>query len=986
MALRLGRKMVFPQWVKWMPENAVGPWLARRLIFFLAFAGISQMLLAQIPGENRPNDTPRFHINAQAVAVDVVVTKPSGEPVSGLLQRDFTVLEDGKPQAIDFFEEHSAPADAASPASPLPPDVFTNQPAAASDTGTALLVDELNTAPQDQHAMFSAVEGFLENLPPRSKVAIFILRSRLELVRGFTTDVSGLQTAMRRQKATALPAGNRSQQEDAEDRMTAALFAESRAQYAGAEGVATIQEADRTDRTLGALEQLARNLASAPGRKNLIWFAGSFPVSLFPQGDEARSGRHQSGSEQGIRKAAGLLAESKIAVYPVSVLGVANRVSSEAATRSEEVHGGDIAGADEEQNLVRNANTASMERLASETGGRAVYGTNDLKGAAASVVRDVAHYYTLVYTPAAKRSDGKFRRIEVKVDQPNLRLAYRRGYYGGPSTADEAQRGSDPLPPLLLPGLPPATQVVYEAYVQSAPRPGDAVPAGGNTKLSGPATRYSINFTIPPSGLSFETAANGAQVGIIETAMVAYDRAGNRLNWAGGLTNAALNPSSYEAAQRSGLLLHLEMDVPSTAATIVTGVYDLGGQRAGTLEIPVSQSLPPASQAAGSEAKVPEPPSGTDEQASPAAAAETTPAEAETAPVSQPGQPARTPDPVLVLRPSATKPAAAGAVREGHMFLDVVVNDAAGNPVKGLEPWDFKLLDNARSSKILSFRGFDGKAARPDPPVEVILVLDELNLPFTQVAFVKSELSEFLRQNGGHLAQPLSIMLLTAEGLRIQPRPSVDGLAQLDLLNQIKGHVSSINPAMGGEGALERAQISVHQLATIAENEAKKPGRKQLIWVGPGWPMLQSQTFRFNEKNRRQYFKVIVELTNRLREARIVVYSVAPEDSSMGGGPSRSLLYKDFLKPVPTEQQANVGNLGLKVLATNTGGRILGPDNDLVEQINQCIAEANAFYRLSFDPPHADRADEYHDIQVQVNQPGMMVRTNSGYYNEPPGN
>ena len=79
-------------------------------------------------------------------------------------------------------------------------------------------------------------------------------------------------------------------------------------------------------------------------------------------------------------------------------------------------------------------------------------------------------------------------------------------------------------------------------------------------------------------------------------------------------------------------------------------------------------------------------------------------------------------------------------------------------------------------------------------------MIDELNLPFAQAAFVKSELAEFLRQNGGHLAQPLSIMLLTAEGLRIQPRPSVDGLAQLEVLNQIKGHISSINPAMGGEG------------------------------------------------------------------------------------------------------------------------------------------------------------------------------------------
>ena len=187
--------------------------------------------------------------------------------------------------------------------------------------------------------------------------------------------------------------------------------------------------------------------------------------------------------------------------------------------------------------------------------------------------------------------------------------------------------------------MPPATQVVYEAYVQSAPRPADATPAGGNAKLSGRVMRYSVNFTIPPSGLSLEAAANGTQVGIIETAIVAFDEEGNKLNWAGELTNAALNPASYEAAQRSGLMLHLEIDVPSTATTILTGVYDLGGQRAGTLEIPVSPAIPPASQAAGSKANESAPPRpGAEEEASsPAREAETTPAEAETAQVSQPG-------------------------------------------------------------------------------------------------------------------------------------------------------------------------------------------------------------------------------------------------------------------------------------------------------------------------------------------------------------
>lgn len=344
----------------------------------------------------------------------------------------------------------------------------------------------------------------------------------------------------------------------------------------------------------------------------------------------------------------------------------------------------------------------------------------------------------------------------------------------------------------------------------------------------------------------------------------------------------------------------------------------------------------------------------------------------------------RAEEPTLVHRPPPKQPSS--ITPEGHLFLDVLLNDGAGKPVTGLEPSDFKLLDNAKPARILSFRSYDGSAVRPDPPVEVILLIDELNLPFSQVSFVKNQVAAVLRQNGGKLAQPVSIILLTETGLQVQPRPSTDGNAVVEVLNQIKPHISSINAAMGSQGALERTQISVHQMATIAENQARKPGRKLLVWIGPGWPMLQSQSFKFSDRNRRGYFDVIVELANRLREARIVVDSVAPQDSSMGGGPWRSQLYKEFLKGVATERQADIGNLGLKVLVTNTGGRILGPDNDLTGQINQCIADANGFYRFSFDPPRADHADEYHDLKVLVNRPGLTVRTNAGYYSEPPGN
>jgi VWFA-related protein len=341
-------------------------------------------------------------------------------------------------------------------------------------------------------------------------------------------------------------------------------------------------------------------------------------------------------------------------------------------------------------------------------------------------------------------------------------------------------------------------------------------------------------------------------------------------------------------------------------------------------------------------------------------------------------------DPPLTLRPPPKPAAARGAVEPGGKIqLDMVLSDSDGNAVTGLQPWDFKLLDQNQPRRILTFHAYDGVAVKPDLPVEIILVLDALNLPFQQVSAVRQELDRFLRANGGQLKQPLSLMLLTDKGLKVQPQPSLKGNAVAAVLAKITGSVSSINPAMGAEGQLERFQRSVRQMAVIAENEAAKPGRKLLIWVGPGWPILDRGTVTYSAKDPVRMFDTIVELSTRLREARIAVYSVAPADASLSVGKFTNL-YQAFLAGVTAPKLADSGNLALKVLATQTGGQILGPGNDLAEQIDRCIADANVFYRISFDPPPAAHADEYRDLRVQVDKPGLTVRTYSGYYNDPP--
>lgn len=339
--------------------------------------------------------------------------------------------------------------------------------------------------------------------------------------------------------------------------------------------------------------------------------------------------------------------------------------------------------------------------------------------------------------------------------------------------------------------------------------------------------------------------------------------------------------------------------------------------------------------------------------------------------------------PALVKRPPSRQPPPAGALTpEGRIHLDVLVSDSKGRPVPGLLPPDFTILDNGQARRILSFRSFDGVNVMPAPPVEVILLVDTVNLPFQQISFIHQELARFLKQNDGRLAQPVSIMVLTDRGLRVQPRPSIDGNAMLTVLDQIKGSIHGIYASMGSDGDLQRFQLSLRQMTTIAENEATRPGRKLLIWIGPGWPMLDSDRYLFTDKDQLRYFDSIVELSTKMREARMALASVAPA-SSGDAGQARDFLYQSFLKGVKSPRQADTGNLSLKVLAVQSGGRILGPDNDIAGQINDCIADANAFYWLSFNPPPTEQANEYHDLKIQVDQPGLTVRTNTGYYNQP---
>jgi len=299
-------------------------------------------LYAQTPAPAAPvaqGSVPLLKENVRAVVVDVVVTKGE-QPIAGLHQQDFQVIEDGKPQAIDFFEEHTAkslPPGALPPMPKMPPDVYTNvPPVPENDSVNVLLLDSLNTEKADQAYVHQQILNFLKTMPPGVRCAIFMLGSKLRFVQGFTTDTSVLTAALNDKKNGVSPekdssSRSRSDAQADKDRidtmvmmsnghMTAGIGAIEEAQTE----IGDFQYARRTAMTLEALQYLARYLGGVPGRKNLIWFASAFPVNVFPsaaQKDAMNNARVYVGE---VKKTADLLTVSKVAVYPIGAEGMMN--------------------------------------------------------------------------------------------------------------------------------------------------------------------------------------------------------------------------------------------------------------------------------------------------------------------------------------------------------------------------------------------------------------------------------------------------------------------------------------------------------------------------------------------------------------------------------------------------------------------------------------------------------------------------------------
>jgi len=313
---------------------------------------------------------------------------------------------------------------------------------------------------------------------------------------------------------------------------------------------------------------------------------------------------------------------------------------------------------------------------------------------------------------------------------------------------------------------------------------------------------------------------------------------------------------------------------------------------------------------------------------------------------------------------------------ERRVTLDVQVTDSFGKPLNGLSQQSFTLLDNGDPQAITSFQRIEENDQASS--AEVVLVLDTMNASFQDVVIERQGMEAFLLQNRGHLALPVSIVFLADTGVKIS-KPSRDGNSLAEDFKKLQTPIRVLGSAQGGDGAQDRSQRSLRALQMLCTYEATRPGRKLLVWVSPGWPLLSRSTAQLSAQDQRRYFNNIVDVTTALRGAHITLYSVAPLNLAQVNG-QNPLLYKAYLRGVENPTQADSPNLALQVLATHSGGRALPESGDLAGQIALCAEDGQGYYEITFDAAESDAAIQYHALQIKLDQAGALTRTSTAYY------
>jgi VWFA-related protein len=247
-----------------------------------------------------------------------------------------------------------------------------------------------------------------KQMTPADLVAVVTLNTNIRVEQDFTSDKTKLQTVLKRVHGV-------DSQGFAAAESNADLQTETGGSFSADDSEYSIFN---TDRKLQAIVALSQTLGQLDQKKSILFFSG---------GIEKTGLENQSQMRAAINAAV----RSNVSLYTVDVRGLqamAPGGSAESASlRGTSAYSGRSVQGQFDSNFQ---SQETLVTLASDTGGKAFLDTNDFSKAYEKVMADSAAYYVLGYRSSNAAMDGRYRRIAVKVNRPDIKLEYRAGYYG----------------------------------------------------------------------------------------------------------------------------------------------------------------------------------------------------------------------------------------------------------------------------------------------------------------------------------------------------------------------------------------------------------------------------------------------------------------------------------------------------------------------------------------------------------------------------
>lgn len=507
-------------------------WLCVPLCLLATWANTA-IAQQQTPSPRPPDDVVRVY--TELVQTDVMVFDKQGQFVKDLTRDNFELRVDGKPRAIQAFELITAGSDEESQLAaargattvnlkrPVPLDrgriVFFYVDDFHMDVASFAMARKLinnfidkEMGQNDQAAIASATGqiGFLQQLTNDRMV----LRKALSRLNAKTYSVRDMERPqMSEYHAVLIDRNDRDvleffvtqtiRENPGLSRDIATHMVRGRAQ------TIVSQASVFNNHTLVGLERLVRTAKNLPGRKVVFFLSGGFLI-------ENRRGD----SFSKLRDVTHAAANSGVVIYSMDTRGLVASLT-DASTEAPFDPTGQLvrAGAGE-----LTATQDGMHALAADTGGKALFNTNDLSKGLAPALKETSVYYLLAWKPDEEaQKEKRFRNIEVRlVNRPGLMVRVRKGYL---DVAPEPVAVAKPEEPSKSMKTVPAQ--LRESIGAAYPERGLPILMSADYyNIAGKGATLSTAIQIPIEFLTFKQQTDGKNQAAVDVTGVYYDEKG----------------------------------------------------------------------------------------------------------------------------------------------------------------------------------------------------------------------------------------------------------------------------------------------------------------------------------------------------------------------------------------------------------------------------------------------------------------------------